>query len=471
MIKLSKFRRWIQLAFFLLFSGLLTLTVWPLGSIYLGAFLVADPLVSLASLRGIVRTEIVIGAFFLLLPLLLGRFFCGYICPLGFVIELASRPSRKPDPLAKLEIPVYMLMLVLVLMLFGSSWILILDPISMLTRSLTGNVYPLLDAVLRTVTAFPVFEFLKTPLYGYLILSKPAVNTGAVVVFVFLLLPFLLSFLVSRAWCRHFCPLGSVFAWLSRFSLTGRKVDSSLCIECGRCEAVCPLGAVRDNGKSTDTSRCQLGFECARVCPTEAISYGLVPHRQLFYPERRKLITAGAVFAGGALLFPLSRKPDSLLRPPGALESFKFLETCVRCNQCVKICPTAVIQPSLLSGGVENLFTPHLDYELGYCEWNCSECGKVCPTGALEPLTLEEKRLFTIGRAFIDRSRCIPWAQGENCIVCEELCPVPDKAIKLEKEGELLKPHVVAELCIGCGICEYNCPIRHPAAIRVFPEQ
>ena len=76
-----------------------------------------------------------------------------------------------------------------------------------------------------------------------------------------------------------------------------------------------------------------------------------------------------------------------------------------------------------------------------------------------------------------DQNRCIPWADYRDCIVCEEMCPVPDKAIKLERvevrntDGVLVtvqRPHVIRERCIGCGICEYKCPANGEAAIRVY---
>ncbi len=96
---------------------------------------------------------------------------------------------------------------------------------------------------------------------------------------------------------------------------------------------------------------------------------------------------------------------------------------------------------------------------------------------AIPPLPLEEKRRAVLGRAYIDRNRCIPWADYRPCIVCEEMCPVPEKAIVLEEatvtdaagQGVTLqRPRVVEERCIGCGICEYKCPVSGEAAIRVF---
>ncbi len=121
--------------------------------------------------------------------------------------------------------------------------------------------------------------------------------------------------------------------------------------------------------------------------------------------------------------------------------------------------------------------TPRLVPRLGYCSYNCHACGQVCPTGAIPNLTLEEKQGTKSGLARIDRDRCLPWAYNTPCIVCEEACPIPDKAIRLEEvetvdaQGEpitLQRPVMVRERCIGCGICEYQCPLGGEAAVRVF---
>jgi len=84
---------------------------------------------------------------------------------------------------------------------------------------------------------------------------------------------------------------------------------------------------------------------------------------------------------------------------------------------------------------------------------------------------LENKMKVRIGIAEIDRSICLPWAEGKECIVCQEHCPVPDKAIKVEKEvgpeSVLYKPYIEKSLCVGCGICQNKCPVRPVRAVRV----
>jgi formate hydrogenlyase subunit 6/NADH:ubiquinone oxidoreductase subunit I len=123
------------------------------------------------------------------------------------------------------------------------------------------------------------------------------------------------------------------------------------------------------------------------------------------------------------------------------------------------------------------VWTPILAPRLGYCDYSCNACGQICPTGAILPLPLAEKRKQVIGIAYIDQNRCIPWASYRTCVVCEEMCPVPEKAIRLEQVDvvapngarvRLQRPRVVSDLCIGCGICEYQCPLAGPAAIRVY---
>jgi ferredoxin len=140
------------------------------------------------------------------------------------------------------------------------------------------------------------------------------------------------------------------------------------------------------------------------------------------------------------------------------------------------VCPTSGLQPVALEAGLEGVWTPRLVPRLGYCDYGCTACGEACPSGAIPPLDLDRKRSTVIGMAVVDRNRCWPWAYGVPCIVCEEMCPLPEKAIRLEEvvvtdnQGESVvvqRPYVLEDACIGCGICEYRCPVEGPAAIRV----
>jgi len=65
---------------------------------------------------------------------------------------------------------------------------------------------------------------------------------------------------------------------------------------------------------------------------------------------------------------------------------------------------------------------------MGYCDYSCTLCGQVCPTGAIPRLSLAEKQTVVLGTATIDRSRCIPYSEGTDCLVCEEHCPVAEAA-------------------------------------------
>lgn len=186
----------------------------------------------------------------------------------------------------------------------------------------------------------------------------------------------------------------------------------------------------------------------------------------------------GTAVAGVAILGSdqnARRNHQYLVRPPGARENI-LSSKCIRCGECMRACPTNVLQPAVFEAGLEGLWTPVLISRLGYCDYSCNACGQVCPVQAIPPLTLEEKQVTPIGRAFIDQNRCIAWADHNDCIVCEEMCPVADKAIKLEptefkkEDGSTVTvqlPVVHRERCIGCGVCEYKCPVNGEAAIRV----
>jgi ferredoxin len=292
-----------------------------------------------------------------------------------------------------------------------------------------------------------------------------------------------LNLLASRFWCRYLCPLGAFLGLVSKVSLKRREVND-LCQQCDACAKVCPTGTIRaDKGYASDPSECTVCLRCLEVCPYEAIefSWRFAPAEwEAYDPSRRQALVAfGAVLAGVALArsgLNAFREHTRLIRPPGAREN-NLPARCIRCGECIRACPTSAIQPSLAEAGLEGLWTPVVVPRLGYCDYSCNACGQVCPVQAIPPLSLEEKRQQIIGTAYIDENRCIAWADLKPCIVCEEMCPVPDKAIKLETVDVLdpdghqvtvQRPRVVRERCIGCGICEYKCPVNGEAAIRVY---
>ncbi|MFT5465808.1 MAG: ferredoxin-type protein NapG [Verrucomicrobiales bacterium] len=172
------------------------------------------------------------------------------------------------------------------------------------------------------------------------------------------------------------------------------------------------------------------------------------------------------------LLYPLldlfgnkSRRRKSPLRPPGAKAEKEFLSDCIACGQCANVCPNKCITLSGLENGVEHLGTPRIDARAQACIL-CMACTQVCPTQALEKLepTPEGIRAVKMGLAFVSEDMCYSFS-GRTCGVCYRACPLPGKAMTL---GLYEQPHVHAEHCIGCGLCEQAC-VKMPQAIRVVP--
>jgi ferredoxin len=158
----------------------------------------------------------------------------------------------------------------------------------------------------------------------------------------------------------------------------------------------------------------------------------------------------------------------------------------------MKVCPNNALHPALFESGIEGLWTPILIARIGYCEHSCVLCGDVCPTGAIQKITEAQKqglgqKPISIGTAFFDRGRCLPWGMATPCIVCEEFCPTSPKAIWVEetdvpkRESEapadgqhpamtsvhVQRPHLDPSLCIGCGACEKVCPVQDDPAVYV----
>jgi len=461
-------------------------------------FLDMDPLIfittvlSSRSLDHIPYLAVVI----IIATVLLGRFFCGWLCPLGTLNNLAGSLRRwrfNTAPRNWHRLKYYILIFLLVSSLFSLQLIGILDPLSLLIRSFSLSVHPLISYA--TGAMFDTFYGLNVPvlvsvteaIYGFLkkvILpfQQPFFLQSVFVALLFFLI-LGLNLVERRFWCKYLCPLGALLGLLSRYAVLKRTVSEG-CDSCGACGALCQGNAVPDEKKGWKNTECVLCMNCDDVCPKNAVRFGFAGESARASMDLGKRRIVGSILAG-VFAVPLLRvspvaKPSygdpSLIRPPGALGEKAFLSRCVKCGECMKVCITNGLQPTLLEAGLEGIWSPVLVPRIGYCEFRCTLCGQVCPTGAIRKLDMEEKAKIRIGLAMIDKGRCLPYAFATSCIVCEEVCPTAKKAIWFEKaivknrdgkELVLKQPRVDLELCIGCGICEAKCPVIGQPAITV----
>jgi len=557
-------RRWrivSQTAFFLLFLFLLMRTQYS-GSDSLRTpvktLLEIDPLHLLTTLlaTGAVAGLMWLALITLALTFVFGRFFCGWVCPLGVLVQLAQKlpVRRRADVVASnrwhpsQKIKFYLLAALLAAAVFGLQWSGLLDPLSIYVRSLGLVVLPgielaarqLFEAVYRhdplglSAVTEPVFEWLQGRAFAF---HQPRFLQAFPLGLLFIAI-LVLGFARHRFWCRTLCPLGALLGLVARTGLL-RIRKSGECRGCARCTFECQGAAEPEASSGWRPSECLVCGNCTAVCAQSGLAMGFgrpslprlrparrqgrVPKRvegkrvegeraqgqrgegeraagrrmpprvardgragepsgpvgsQL---ERRHFLLAAVA---GVVTVPLLRLTDgaggrvhpALIRPPGALEESEFLARCVRCGECMKVCLTNGLQPTFLEAGFEGLWTPRLVPRTGYCEYQCTLCGQVCPTQAIRRLPIEEKRRVRIGLAQIDPGRCLPYAFQKNCIVCEEHCPLPVKAIWFEEvavrdhrgESRVVKqPRVDLDLCTGCGICETKCVVRDLPAIRV----
>jgi polyferredoxin len=496
----------------------------------------------------------------IVLTIILGRFFCGWVCPFGALHHFVGYlGNRKKSAAQKIQLNKYrkaqcIKYIILIFFLFMAAFPSLaatlqtglLNPIPLVTRSFNLLLLPIIDSSVNFVSVTARFY------------------EGAWLILVIFLAAVLLNLVIPRFYCRFICPLGALFAIISRFAIWRIGKTQSECSNCRLCDKTCEGGC--EPADNVRLSECVLCFNCREDCKDELIVYQARPSLagEVTDPDisRRGFVLS---LASGVFAVPAVRLSNNLgsnwyhsvIRPPGALTEEEFLKRCIKCSQCMRVCPTNVIQPGGIEGGLENLWTPVLNNRIGSsgCQLNCVACGQVCPTSAIRPIALSEKHgvdqfaeagPIRIGTAFFDRNRCLPWAMDKPCIVCEENCPLSPKAIytqecfntvrdgiltvkkvtdnnieveqaivsgkfatgdyycavhgddrrkiaantensielspdeqfeniltagsKIEVQVRLQQPYVDIEKCIGCGVCEHECPVSGRKAVRVSAE-
>ncbi len=511
-LRLTNVRILSQIFFFTAFI----LAVWATWTTRLEGYPVSrilemDPLVTIATAlaTGHVYRFLGWGLLVLAVTLVFGRAFCNWICPYGTLHQFVGwlfntrKTSERWD--SNRYRPIYLLKYMglavfLIMAAMGALQIGLLDPICLMYRTVSTAFAPASDMLVSAAGDKLSAAGVDPILLDYL-KFKPGttrrVFVGSFWIGAFLTTLVGMNLLVPRFFCRVLCPLGALLGVFSRGAVFRIDRDVHKCTDCNLCLTRCE-GAADPQGK-VRMSECFVCMNCIDDCPEDALRFaavGLDTKQVVSAPNlgRRKLIFSSIA---GVLAFPFIKNhgvntdenySPLLIRPPGSVEEDDFLKKCIKCDQCINACPTNVLQPATFKeAGFEGLWTPVMNFNIGHCQLKCTLCSEVCPTGAIRRITVEEKLgkgeyeekgPIVLGTAFFDLGRCLPHAMQTPCVVCEEVCPVSPKAIQTRDEEEknvfgkiivLNKPFMVPELCIGCGICQTECPVTDQRAIYVTP--
>ncbi len=451
-------------------------------------------------LPAILAVNVAVIVFLVLLTLVFGRVYCSVICPLGIFQDgiswLGTHKNKKPYQYRKenkwLRYGVWVLFVVC--LIAGVHVVVtLLAPYSAYGRMVQNLLQPvylwgnnLLATLSERAGSYTFYEkevWLKS-------VPSLLIAIGTLVVVA------ALSLKGGRTYCNSICPVGTTLSFISRFSMFRPVIDREKCKHCKACELHCKAQCIEITKDSAhiDYSRCVDCFNCLDECKFGALKYKYAWKKEIrnddVMPDtdrasgRRAFMAGTAIAVGAAALKSaeaaaqeLAKKTDGgfadvlpkqapqrgiPLTPPGSASVKIFYQHCTGCQLCVAECPNNVLRPS---GNLEHLMQPEMSFEKGWCRPECTRCSELCPAGAIQKISREEKTEYHVGTARVNVDLCLEATGKSKCGKCAESCPAGAIAMVQQEAGR--RPVITEEVCIGCGKCEYLCPVRPISAITV----
>lgn len=434
--------------------------------------------------------------FLAILTLLFGRIYCSSICPMGIYQDIVSwfskrrlfsKKKKRYNYSKAKNILRWSVLAATIITFFAGFPILLglIDPYSAWGR-IISNAFRLVymggNNVLESIfTSFGNYTFYKVEIVMLSLFSF------VVALITFFTIGFF-AWRYGRTYCNTICPVGTVLGFLSKFSLFKIRIDESLCNSCGSCATKCKASCIDSKNHAVDYSRCVDCFNCLSSCSKNALAFspsfkkkrGTTEEansktdknkRQFLFTGLTTAIAVPAAYAQNKAAELTGNDKyirKNVICPPGAISAEHLLEHCTACHLCISRCPSKVIKPAFMEYGLGGMMQPMMNYDKGFCNYNCTVCSDVCPSHALKSLTMEEKHMTQIGRVTFHEDICVVHTEGTNCGACAEHCPTQAVTmIPYEGHEGLTIPFITPDICVGCGGCEYICPVRPYRAIYV----